>query len=87
MNDLQNFQMANNDLRRELEKLEKDEMEIDKLLQNVSSERVRQYQLNLFHEYNDLKDAAQAVMGLLADINGTTVTHVHERFGIDIKDQ
>lgn len=74
-------------MRRELEKLEKDEAKMDELLHNLSKERVRQYQMDLFHEYNDLKDAAQAVMGLLADMNGTTVSHVHERFGIDTKDQ
>lgn len=70
----------------ELENLKMQESEVDKQLLNLDDTRIERHHLALIHEYNDLKDAAQAVMGLLADIGATTVTEIHKKFGIEPKD-
>lgn len=36
-------------------------------------------QVNLLHQYNDIKDAAQVVINHIANLEETTVTEVHKR--------
>ena len=38
------------------------------------------------HEYNDIKDATQVVLGYLADLQGVTVKELHQKFGLPIAD-
>ncbi|KAF1850928.1 uncharacterized protein K460DRAFT_361682 [Cucurbitaria berberidis CBS 394.84] len=42
--------------------------------------------IKLLHEYNELKDVGQGLMGLLADQRGVRILEVQEEFGIDGKD-
>lgn len=76
--------MAKIKLENELEKLKEVEEKVDVILEKnkETSEVTRDY-LQLLHEYNDVKDAAQVVMGALADLEGTTVSEIHTRFGMD----
>ncbi|KAF2823798.1 Swi5-domain-containing protein [Ophiobolus disseminans] len=42
--------------------------------------------IKLLHEYNELKDVGQGLMGLIADQRGVRIIEVQEEFGIDAKD-
>jgi hypothetical protein len=42
--------------------------------------------IKLLHEYNELKDVGQGLMGLIADQRGVRIVQVQEEFGIDIED-
>lgn len=76
--------MAKSKLEKELEKLKEVEEKLDIVLeQNKETSEVTKDYLQLLHEYNDVKDAAQVVMGALADLEGTTVSEIHNRFGMD----
>ncbi|CAG0894814.1 unnamed protein product [Cyprideis torosa] len=43
----------------------------------------RKTQLELLHEYNEVKDAAQLVLGKLAEIKGISLKEIHLEFGLD----
>jgi len=45
-----------------------------------------QVHIDKLHEYNDLKDVAQMVLGKLAEIEGTTTRHLYERYDLDLDD-
>lgn len=38
------------------------------------------------HAYNDLKDAAQMLMGRMAEIERVTVRDLYERYGVDLEE-
>ncbi|KAL5121746.1 hypothetical protein ACEQ8H_000433 [Pleosporales sp. CAS-2024a] len=42
--------------------------------------------IKLLHEYNELKDVGQGLMGLIADQRGVRIIEVQEEFGIDSHD-
>jgi hypothetical protein len=42
--------------------------------------------IKLLHEYNELKDVGQGLMGLIADQRGVRIIEVQEEFGVDAKD-
>lgn len=40
----------------------------------------------LLHEYNDLKDAGQLLMGRLAVLRGVTTKDLYKEFDLDVED-
>lgn len=52
------------------------EMRIDRLLQE------KHLQVQLLHQYNDIKDAAQIVINHVANMEGTTVKEIHDRLNL-----
>lgn len=54
--------------------------EIAKLQEAV---KIRDVVMNKLHEYNDIKDATQIVIGQLANLQQVTVRKLHEDFGLD----
>jgi hypothetical protein len=42
--------------------------------------------IKLLHEYNELKDVGQGLMGLIADARAVRIVEVQEEFGIEAKD-
>lgn len=38
--------------------------------------------MNLLHRYNDVKDAAQKIIGALANFDQTTVRDMHKKFNL-----
>jgi len=42
--------------------------------------------IKLLHEYNELKDVGQGLMGLIADQRGVRIIEVQEEFGVDAND-
>lgn len=52
---------------------------------NAANKIVKQH-IKLLHEYNELKDVGQGLMGLIADQRGVRIVEVQEEFGVDAKD-
>ncbi|KAJ5540568.1 hypothetical protein N7494_005644 [Penicillium frequentans] len=69
----------------ELSQLEKEVAENKAELRNDPTETVQRH-VRLLHEYNDIKDAAQGLMGLIADAKGVRVAKIHKEYGVDEKD-
>ncbi|KAJ5539117.1 hypothetical protein N7513_007449 [Penicillium frequentans] len=69
----------------ELSQLEKEVAENKAELRNDPTETVQRH-VRLLHEYNDIKDAAQGLMGLIADAKGVRVAEIHKEYGVDEKD-
>ena len=42
--------------------------------------------MNALHEYNNIKDATQIILGQLADLQGVTVKELHEKFDLPTND-
>jgi hypothetical protein len=51
----------------------------------VANKMVKDH-IKLLHEYNELKDVGQGLMGLIADQRGVRIVEVNEEFGIDVND-
>lgn len=59
----------NNSLDIELEKLKRKKKEKDEIM-------------NALHQYNDIKDATQEVLGRLAILEGVTVAEMHRKYNL-----
>ncbi|GFQ77039.1 hypothetical protein TNCT_460151 [Trichonephila clavata] len=62
----------NEDLKKEIEDLKEKGFEEDDL----------KWYIDKLHEYNEIKDVAQMIMGKIAVLEQTTVRKVHEEFGM-----
>lgn len=52
---------------------------------NDPSETVKRH-IRLLHEYNEIKDIAQGLMGLIADARGVRHVDVQKEFGVHEED-
>lgn len=52
----------------------------------VAANRMVKEHIKLLHEYNELKDVGQGLMGLIADQRGVRIVEVQDEFGIDAND-
>ncbi|XP_076316308.1 DNA repair protein SWI5 homolog isoform X3 [Tachypleus tridentatus] len=70
--------------------LEKRNQEIDLEIELLQSQGFKveelQWHIDKLHEYNEIKDAAQCVLGRLASLDGVTIKEVHERYGLSMDD-
>lgn len=55
------------------------------LLAVYSEEDVQRY-IDALHEYNEVKDVAQTLLGKYAELEQTTVAQAHEKFGLGVED-
>lgn len=46
--------------------------------------RARKQQMALLHEYNEAKDAAQAIIGALANLDSVTIRCLHDKFNLPL---
>lgn len=76
INDTFHFQAKKTNNRELFNKLLEEEIKIDKWC-NEKYVRVQ-----LLHQYNNIKDATQIVINHIANIEGTTVTEVHQRLNL-----
>ncbi|XP_015927314.1 DNA repair protein SWI5 homolog isoform X2 [Parasteatoda tepidariorum] len=88
--DLENENISLEELKKStLEMWQKSEdmkQEIAKLENEGCSEDQYKWYIDKLHEYNEVKDAAQIVMGQIAIIEETTVKKIHEQFGMTEND-
>lgn len=52
---------------------------------NKSDNDCQQEKLALLHKYNAVKDAAQVVVGEVANLNGNTISAQHQAFNLPLK--
>lgn len=52
----------------------------------VAANKTVKDHIKLLHEYNELKDVGQGLMGLIADQRGIRIVQVQDEFGIDAND-
>ncbi|KAJ5443528.1 DNA repair protein SWI5, partial [Penicillium daleae] len=65
--------------------LEAEIAEIKTQLINDPSETVKRH-IRLLHEYNEIKDIAQGLMGLIAEARGVRHVDVQQEYGVEEQD-
>ena len=53
---------------------------------NSDIDAVLNTQIKLLHEYNEIKDIGQMLIGKYAEMQGTTTSKMYEQFGLDLLD-
>lgn len=76
-NEMESKKPSLDDLKRREAELEREIAELQS--ENLSLEELDR-QMDLLHRYNDIKDAAQVVMGRLAELENVTVKVLHEKY-------
>lgn len=69
----------------EVDMSDNDDEPTDADVTSAANKIVKQH-IKLLHEYNELKDAGQGLMGLIADQRGVRIVEVQDEFGIDAND-
>lgn len=66
----------------------KDEIsEFDKEIKKLGDEALlRKKRMKLLHDYNDVKDATQEIIGRLANVKGTTLESLHRSFDLPLNE-
>lgn len=80
-------------IKSKLPETEKEFMDTEKALEfeiaSVKSESHSSMKeiMDLLHEYNDIKDATQVVLGAIAGMRGVTIASLHEEFDLPMIDE
>jgi len=70
-----------NEIQRLQDQLEKLKIRMKSLQEQIS--KVKQEKIKLLHQYNEIKDFCQYLLGKLALMQETTVASLYPRFGLD----
>lgn len=77
-------------LQREIAELKQKEASLDKEIEQLEAEGYGIEELDkhisLLHEYNELKDTGQMLLGRLAVLRGVTTKDLYAEFGLDLED-
>ncbi|XP_053329353.1 DNA repair protein SWI5 homolog [Spea bombifrons] len=77
-------------LQREISHLRQKEVILDQEIAQLEAEGYRMSELeqhiSLLHQYNDLKDTGQMLLGRLAVLRGVTTKDLYAEFGMDLED-
>ena len=69
-------------LRQQLENVEN---EIAELSEDYCEDELQQY-IDHLHQYNEMKDVGQLLLGKLAEVQGTTVSELYKQFDLNLDD-
>lgn len=73
--------------RKKLSDLMAEHKELSNKLDKTPSEKeMRTEIMELTHKYNDIKDAAQTVIGFVANVRRTTIKSVHQELNLPLED-
>ncbi|XP_068735658.1 DNA repair protein SWI5 homolog [Montipora capricornis] len=67
------------------EKLEVLNKEVEELSKEYCEGELQEH-IDKLHEYNEIKDVGQLIIGKLAEIDGTTTKAMYQEFGLDLDD-
>jgi len=67
------------------EQIQEKDKEINELSKEYSEDELQKH-IDMLHEYNEMKDIAQMVIGKLAEVNGTTTKEMYTTFNLDVND-
>ncbi|KAK3782513.1 hypothetical protein RRG08_061743 [Elysia crispata] len=67
-------------------KIQEVKKEIEELKAGGYMEAELQVHIDKLHEYNEIKDVGQMVLGRIAVIEGLQTKDLYQRYGLDIKD-
>jgi hypothetical protein len=67
------------------EQLESVESEIAELSVDYCEDELQQY-IDHLHEYNEMKDVGQLLLGKLAEVKGTTTAELYRHFQLSLDD-
>ena len=73
----------------EVERMKKELQEIQAEIRELSrdySEGELQRHIDKLHEYNEIKDVGQMLIGRVAELQGTTTTALYGQFGLSVED-
>nr|XP_057913114.1 DNA repair protein SWI5 homolog isoform X1 [Doryrhamphus excisus] len=74
----------------EVEELERSKRQLDAEIAQLESEGYRVEELDnhidMLHEYNDIKDMGQSLLGRIAALRGTTTRELYSHFGLELDD-
>ncbi|KAG0652402.1 DNA repair [Hyphodiscus hymeniophilus] len=59
--------------------------EIVQELENPAAETVKKH-IKLLHDYNDIRDVGQGLVGMIADNRGVRIGELYDEFGVGLKD-
>ncbi|XP_051031787.1 DNA repair protein SWI5 homolog, partial [Phodopus roborovskii] len=76
----------NSDIQKLKEKKEMLDKEISQLVKEGYRVGELEGHISLLHEYNDIKDVAQMLLGKLALTRGVTIKELYPDFGLDLSD-
>ncbi|XP_061657432.1 DNA repair protein SWI5 homolog [Syngnathoides biaculeatus] len=74
----------------EVEELERKRMQLDAEIAQLELEGYKEdeldYHIDMLHEYNDIKDIGQSLLGRIAVLRGTTTRDLYSHFGLELDD-
>ena len=90
-NDLEDKELEKMIIRQKIKEIQiqinsiKSELDTDQFDESIV-ESLLSLQIKLLHEYNDIKDIGQMLLGKYAELQGTTTAEMYHEFGLDLKD-
>lgn len=56
------------------------------LTSHIDVDKAISSQIDLLHQYNDMKDVGQLLLGRLAELEGKTTKELYSHYGLDVND-
>ncbi|KAK4697031.1 DNA repair protein Swi5/Sae3, partial [Lecanoromycetidae sp. Uapishka_2] len=69
-------------LKRQIQETEAMRAKVDGNLKNKDAQATVKAHIKLLHDYNEIRDVGQGLMGIIADTRGVRVRDVYEDFGV-----
>ncbi|XP_026153051.1 DNA repair protein SWI5 homolog [Mastacembelus armatus] len=74
----------------EVAELERKSEQLDTEIAQLEAEGYRveelEHHIDMLHEYNDIKDIGQSLLGRIAALRGTTTRDLYSHFGLELDD-